>query len=163
MSQEIAGREHLIRRQQAMTAVFKRFAAVWPRAFAAASWPVLMETWLDNVRGIPDDVLEPAARALLQRPSSYPPKPWDFAGVARSVRDKHEPSTTRGRGPLHAWVWRSPVSGRLLSVEEHVDGWVWMEALDNPRDFLAMTDDGKRTWCEEMALNYGLQPERGAA
>ena len=89
MSTEVKGQEHLVRRQAAMMAVFRRFATVWRRAFHANEWTNLLDTWLDACRGIDTDVLELAAKTFLRGPpANYPPKPWEFAKVARRMHDQ---------------------------------------------------------------------------
>lgn len=85
MTDEIKGREHLVRRHQVLTAVFKRFSVVWRTAFAASRWADLLDTWNDQLRGIDTDHLDGAAKEFLRTSATaYPPKPWEFAKFARS-------------------------------------------------------------------------------
>ncbi len=85
MADDVKGREHLVRRHQVMLAVFKAFSGVWRGNFAPTRWESIMPTWLDNLRGIDTDHLEPAAREFLRDPgTSFPPKPWEFAKYART-------------------------------------------------------------------------------
>lgn len=102
MSDEIKGREHVVARQQALGAVFKRFAAIWPRAFAPSHWDGLMEPWLDALKGVPTDALEPAAREILRDGNTqYPPKPWELAKRARAIDRATRPD--RPAAPADTW------------------------------------------------------------
>lgn len=153
---EIKGREHLVARHKAMTGVFRRFASVWPRAFGPAQWDMIMDTWLDAVAGVDTDALEQAAREYLRQGGhQYPPKPWDFAKVARQFSTRH---TGLVRGPGSApkrrvWEWVSPLSNRICRVEEFPDGFACSN-LDDQREFDAFTVAGKVEYCEHMVHEY---------
>jgi hypothetical protein len=96
VSDEIKGREHLVRRHGEMTKVFKRFSVAWRMAFAAARWPDLLDTWMDQCKGIDTDHLEPAAQEFLRTSATtYPPKPWEFAKFARSFSRSRSVSSSR--------------------------------------------------------------------
>lgn len=161
MTTEVQGREHLLRRQQAMGTVFRLFAVVWPQAFAPRKLDQLLGVWLDNCADIPDDMLEPAARAMLRQKQRYPPKPFDFAQFARRiVRQRTGAATRQDAAPtVPSWQWVSPRSNRVVFVEERPDGWVWSSGMDDPSDFLAMNDAGKRAYCDERAIESPVSAE----
>ncbi len=160
MAEEIKGREHLVKRQVAMTAVFKRFAPVWTKAFHANAWAGLLDTWIDNCHGIDTDFLDIAAREFMRSgKSDFPPKPWVFAAFARQLQAKQRnTSVTVGGGTAskrRIWEWQNPGSKRLARVEERDGNWVAM-SVDDYAMFMAYEDRAKVEYCEHMVREHGL-------
>ena len=96
MTDQVKGLEHRVARQVALIAVFKKFAPIWSKAFHANAWDGLLESWMDACAGIDTVLLEPAAKALLKLAPKYPPKPWEFASVARKLQHDQQPRDRRG-------------------------------------------------------------------
>lgn len=160
MADEIKGREHLVQRQVAMTAVFKRFQPVWRQAFHANAWAGLLDTWIDNCHGIETDFLEVAAREFMRSgKSDFPPKPWVFAAFAKQLQTKHRGATAVVVGAIpsvrRTWQWQNPGSQRLACVEERDNGWVIM-SVDDAIMFEAYDDRAKVEYCEHMVREHGL-------
>lgn len=163
MSDDVKGREHLVRRQQALTAVFKRFQPHFQRAFAPAMWPALVTAWLDEdgMRDVDTDLFEQAARDVLRAQPTYPPKVWDLIRAANRLRTNHGGSV---QGPGSAvrsriWEWQSPVTGRFSRAERFDSGqWVW-HGIDDAEAFYGYGDDARVEYCEAMCTAHPL-PER---
>lgn len=159
MSDTVHGREHLVRRQQAMSAVFARFAGVWKQAFAAKLWPDMLETWLDSAGGIDTELLEPAARQMLSDGElQFPPKPWQFAKFARGLQRKHSGETAPvAMARPDVWEWSDPETNRVIHIERHSDGWsAGSMDLRSYTAFVAMTDREKLAYCGHMAVQHPL-------
>ena len=159
MSDTLHGQEHLVRRQQAMSAVFQRLSRVWPKAFAPKTWPDMLETWMDSTRGIDTELLEPAARQMLSEGGfQFPPKPWEFAKFARGVQRKHSGDTA----PIptnrpDVWEWSDPETNRVIHIERHADGWsAGSMDLRSYTAFTAMTDREKLAYSGHMAVQHPL-------
>lgn len=129
MSNDVAGREHLVARQVALTSVFKRFSRIWPKAFHANTWEGLLEPWMDQLRGVDTDRLDAAAREYLRTAApTYAPKPWEFAKFARQhQRDAGTSAPAvhadRERGPLDGarafWFERTQYDGTIARATGH--------------------------------------------
>lgn len=158
MADDVHGREHLVRRQQAVTAVFKRFATFWPRAFAPSTWASSLEPWLDALEWVSTDVIEQAARELLRTAPKYPPKPWELAEIARTLDGRHA-GMVQGPGTaqrVEVWEWFDREGGRLSRAERRADGtWIW-HAVEPSLWFYDADDDARRAHCERMVLRYPM-------
>lgn len=166
MAEDIKGREHLVARQVAMTNVFKKFAPIWKQAFHSNQWANLLEPWMDACHGIDTSVLEPAAKALLKTKPTYPPKPWDFADVARQLHYENSPrmerqSAAKTSDPYRFWEWLDPISRRIARVEVRNGAWVVM-AVGEYQKFMEMDDHSKTAYAGAMELEHGWH-KRGAA
>lgn len=166
MAEEIKGREHKVARQIAMTNVFKKFAPIWKQAFHANQWANLLEPWMDACAGIDTAVLEPAAKALLKTKPTYPPKPWDFADVARQLHYENSPrmerqSASKTSDPYRFWEWMDPTSRRIARVELRDGNWVFMSVGEHAK-FAAFDDQSKTAYCIAMQNQYDFAG-RGAA
>jgi hypothetical protein len=156
---EVKGREHRIARLKQMTAVFRRFSAVWPRAFAPSQWDAIMDTWLDNAWHVDTDVLDRAAREYLRTAKpQYPPKPWDFGDFARKYTQQTAVvyGGVQGPGSIPArrvWEWVSPNTKRICRVEEFPDGF-GCSNLDSQWEFDKLTHAGKVEHCEKMVTDH---------
>lgn len=161
---DVKGREHLIRRQVAMTAVFKRFSAAWPRAFGPATWPTLMDLWIDSCGGVDVDLLEPAARDYLRtHESKFPPKAWEFAKFAKQLQATRCPEVAGKTPPRtsRTWEWISPVTGRITRVVDQGGEWLAF-SLDDRAAFEAMDTAGRVAYCEAMVHEYAGRLRRPA-
>jgi hypothetical protein len=162
---EVKGREHLVRRQGALTAVFKRFSAVWPRAFAVTQWPTLFEPWMDALHGVATDVLEPAARELLRDGEpKYPPKPWEFAKFARTIEKRSIPAAAGGgqealpRDALHtARPFRYAKPGRPEGFGRLDQDWAIGFALAGGGFLNVSEADAQRMAAKELTWSW-MQP-----
>lgn len=156
MADEVQGREHLLRRQQVLTAIFKRFQVYWRNAFAPTLWPAMLETWMDDLEGVPTDVLDQAARDVLRTQPKYPPKVWDLVRAAERYRTDHA-GPVYGPGSAarsRVWVWGPPVAPRIVRIERRDDGtWLWPGLVDGEL-FYGLGDEGRIEYCEAQAREY---------
>ncbi len=163
MTDELKGREHLVARQVAMTNVFKKFQPIWGKTFHANAWGGLLESWMEECKGIDTAVLEPAAKALLKTQPKFPPKPWDFSAIARKLQYEQNPRSDRGADktsePYRQWQWLDPISHRIACVEMRGSEWVVM-AVGEYVKFMAMDDYSKTAYCVAMENEHGLHAQR---
>lgn len=164
MSDEIKGREHLVRRLQVLTGVFKRFSVVWRSAFAASRWPDLLETWKDQLQGIDTDHLDPAAKEFLRvGATQYPPKPWEFAKFARQFArsqqtsapleiDRKVPSILHNARPF--WIERTDADGSYAAECSALAGGGSVGISEREMD---------RLLAGELRWGWGYPPTRAVA
>ncbi|MES2524052.1 MAG: hypothetical protein V4617_15200 [Gemmatimonadota bacterium] len=120
MADDVKGREHLVKRQQLIFAIFKRFSSRWQRAFHPNRWPDLLDDWTDGCRRVDTDQLEPMARAFLREvQSQYPPKSWEFQNFVLAKLRKSAESTD---GPLRMQPDDPLVGSRPFWFERNVPG-----------------------------------------